>query len=103
MTSLLRIANRSSTCRLAGRLSALMLGWTLTELSVHRASLCVKVDDTHVGIEEGLYAGAWTVGVDVTDNVFGHSLAETQSLSRDSLPRSAAQPMSASKRLASTT
>ena len=40
----------------------------------------MKVDDTEVGIAEGLNAGSWTVGVAVTGNVFGLSLAETAAL-----------------------
>ena len=49
-------------------------------MDVWPASACVKVDDTEVGIAEGLNAGAWAVGVAVTGNVFGLSLAETRAL-----------------------
>ncbi|MFO0755201.1 MAG: phosphonoacetaldehyde hydrolase [Byssovorax sp.] len=41
---------------------------------------CVKVDDTPVGIEEGRRAGMWTVGVVMTGNEVGRSLAELESM-----------------------
>ena len=66
-----------------GRPTPFMLWRALTELGVHPAWLSVKVDDTEVGIAEGTNAGAWTVGVAVTGNVFGHSLAETKALPAD--------------------
>jgi phosphonoacetaldehyde hydrolase len=66
-----------------GRPSPYMIWRALTELGVYPAAHCVKVDDTEVGIAEGLNAGTWTVGVAVTGNVFGHTLAETQALSAD--------------------
>ena len=40
-------------------------------LGVSDPSACVKVDDTVVGIEEGLRAGMWTVGVVMTGNELG--------------------------------
>ena len=57
-----------------------MLWKALTELGVYPPWLSVKVDDTEVGISEGINAGAWAVGVSVTGNVFGHTLAETQAM-----------------------
>jgi phosphonoacetaldehyde hydrolase len=44
---------------------------------------CVKVDDSESGIEEGRNAGMWTVGVAVSGNSLGLSLAEWQLLSDD--------------------
>ena len=40
----------------------------------------VKVDDTEVGIAEGLNAGCWTVGVALTGNVFGLNADEAAAL-----------------------
>ena len=37
---------------------------------------CVKIDDTVPGIEEGRRAGMWCVGVTVSGNEVGYSLAE---------------------------
>ncbi|WP_417617633.1 phosphonoacetaldehyde hydrolase [Oceanisphaera sp.] len=44
---------------------------------------CVKVDDTGVGIEEGLNAGMWTVAVAVSGNEVGLSLEDWQALATD--------------------
>ena len=40
----------------------------------------VKVDDTGVGIEEGVNAGSWTVGLAVSGNAVGLPLADWQAL-----------------------
>ena len=64
-----------------GRPTPLMLYKTLVELGVWPAARVVKVDDTEVGIAEGLNAGCWTVGVALTGNVFGLDPAETDALS----------------------
>jgi phosphonoacetaldehyde hydrolase len=64
-----------------GRPAPMMMYRTFLELGVWPAAAVVKVDDTAVGVGEGLNAGAWTVGVALTGNVFGLSPAETAALS----------------------
>lgn len=64
-----------------GRPSPLMIYKTLLDLGIWPAASVVKVDDTEVGIAEGLNAGTWTVGVAVTGNVFGLSKEDTDALS----------------------
>ncbi|MFO1091384.1 MAG: phosphonoacetaldehyde hydrolase [Hyphomicrobiales bacterium] len=65
----------------AGRPSPLMLYKTFADLGVWPAWRCVKVDDTVVGVEEGLNAGCWTVAVALTGNAFGLNPKETKALS----------------------
>jgi phosphonoacetaldehyde hydrolase len=50
------------------------------ELGVSAVDACVKVDDTVAGIEEGLRAGMWTVGVVMTGNEIGCSEADLAAL-----------------------
>ena len=63
-----------------GRPSPLMLYKGLLDLNVWPAWTAIKVDDTTVGVAEGLNAGAWAVGVAVSGNSFGLSLADTIAL-----------------------
>ncbi len=63
-----------------GRPSPLMMWRTFLDLEVQRPWRVVKVDDTEVGIEEGLNAGCWSVGVAMTGNLFGHNAEETAAL-----------------------
>ena len=53
------------------------------ELRADHVQGCVKVDDTTPGIEEGLRAGMWTVGVSISGNEVGLELADWQALSED--------------------
>lgn len=62
------------------RPSALMMYRTFLDLGVWPAHSVVKVDDTGVGIAEGLNAGCWTVAVAVSGNAFGLNPAETAAL-----------------------
>jgi phosphonoacetaldehyde hydrolase len=41
---------------------------------------CVKIDDTVPGIEEGLNAGMWTIGLAVSGNEVGMMLDEWRAL-----------------------
>lgn len=63
-----------------GRPTPFMLYKAFLEMAVWPAWACVKVDDTEVGVAEGRNGGCWTVGVAVTGNVFGLSLADTRAL-----------------------
>ena len=63
-----------------GRPSPLMFYKGLLDLAVWPAWSAIKVDDTTVGVAEGVNAGAWTVGVAVSGNCFGLSLADTRKL-----------------------
>jgi len=64
----------------AGRPTPLMMYRTFADLGVWPPAAVVKVDDTGVGIEEGVNAGTWTVGVAVSGNAVGLPLAEWQAL-----------------------
>jgi phosphonoacetaldehyde hydrolase len=64
----------------AGRPSPLMMYRTFADIGVWPPSSVVKVDDTGVGIEEGINAGTWTVGLAVSGNAVGLPLADWQAL-----------------------
>jgi phosphonoacetaldehyde hydrolase len=65
----------------AGRPSPLMMFRTFADLGVWWPATVVKVDDTEVGILEGIHAGSWTVGVAVSGNAVGLSLDAWNGLS----------------------
>jgi len=67
----------------AGRPSPLMMWYAMARLGVWPAASVVKVDDTPVGIGEGVAAGTWTVGLALTGNIAGLSEAELAALSVD--------------------
>lgn len=56
-------------------------------LDIETVAACVKVDDTVPGIEEGLNAGMWTIGVAVCGNEFGLPEAAVKSLSPEQFQR----------------
>ena len=64
----------------AGRPSPLMMYRSFADLGVWPPSSVVKVDDTGVGIEEGVNAGTWTVGLAISGNAVGMPLADWQAL-----------------------
>ncbi|MEY8688552.1 MAG: phosphonoacetaldehyde hydrolase [Leptothrix sp. (in: b-proteobacteria)] len=64
----------------AGRPTPLMMYRCFADLGVWPAHAVVKVDDTGVGIAEGLNAGCWTVGVAISGNAVGLTLADWQAL-----------------------
>ena len=63
-----------------GRPSPLMMYRSFADLGVWPPHTVVKVDDTGVGLEEGLNAGTWAVGLAVSGNANGLTLAEWQAL-----------------------
>jgi len=64
----------------AGRPYPYMCLQNMLDLRVWPVEACVKVDDTLPGIEEGLNAGMWTVGLAVSGNEVGLPLAAWQAL-----------------------
>jgi phosphonoacetaldehyde hydrolase len=64
-----------------GRPSPAMMYQCFLDLDVWPAAAVVKIDDTDVGIAEGLHAGCWTVGVAMSGNALGLSWPELQALS----------------------
>ena len=70
-----------------GRPTPLMLYKSFLDLNVWPASRAIKVDDTQVGIAEGLNAGSWAVGVAVSGNVFGLSQHEVAALKPEDYSR----------------
>ncbi|HSI50773.1 MAG TPA: phosphonoacetaldehyde hydrolase [Ideonella sp.] len=63
-----------------GRPSPLMMYRCFADLGVWPPHGVLKVDDTGVGLQEGLNAGSWAVGVAVSGNAMGLSFAEWQLL-----------------------
>jgi phosphonoacetaldehyde hydrolase len=64
----------------AGRPYPYMCLQNAINLRVTTVQSCVKVDDTIPGVEEGLNAGMWTVGLAVSGNEVGLPLAGWQAL-----------------------
>jgi phosphonoacetaldehyde hydrolase len=66
-----------------GRPTPAMMYKCFLDLGVWPASAVVKIDDTDVGIAEGLHAGCWTVGVAMSGNALGLSRPELEALDPD--------------------
>jgi phosphonoacetaldehyde hydrolase len=66
----------------AGRPYPYMCLQNVINLGVTTVEACVKVDDTVPGVEEGLNAGMWTIGLTVSGNEVGLSLKEWRKLSK---------------------
>lgn len=64
----------------AGRPYPYMCLQNVIKLGVSTVQACVKIDDTVPGVEEGLNAGMWTIGLAVSGNEVGMLLDEWQAL-----------------------
>jgi phosphonoacetaldehyde hydrolase len=64
----------------AGRPYPYMCLQNVINLQVWPVEACVKVDDTVPGVEEGLNSGMWTIGLAVSGNEVGLSLADWRAL-----------------------
>jgi phosphonoacetaldehyde hydrolase len=64
----------------AGRPYPYMCLQNVIKLGVSAVQACVKIDDTVPGVEEGLNAGMWTIGLAVSGNEVGMPLDEWQAL-----------------------
>lgn len=69
----------------AGRPEPWMSLLNAQQMRVYPMTAIVKIDDTLPGIEEGLNAGMWTIGVIKTGNELGLSEAELDTLPSDEL------------------
>jgi len=63
-----------------GRPSPFMAQLAMIKLGVWPVEACVKIDDTRPGIDEGLNAGMWTIGVAVSGNEVGLARADWEKL-----------------------
>jgi phosphonoacetaldehyde hydrolase len=64
----------------AGRPYPYMCLQNVINLQVSPVEACVKVDDTVPGIEEGLNAGMWSIGLAMSGNEIGLPLTEVEAL-----------------------
>ena len=67
----------------AGRPYPFMCLQNMINLKVSPVQACVKVDDTIPGIEEGLNAGMWTVGLAISGNEVGLQLHDWEALAEE--------------------
>ncbi|HEX9277841.1 MAG TPA: phosphonoacetaldehyde hydrolase [Casimicrobiaceae bacterium] len=71
----------------AGRPYPYMCLQNVINLQVSPVAACVKIDDTVPGIEEGLNAGMWTIGLALSGNEIGLPLDEIRKLDPAELAR----------------
>ncbi len=64
----------------AGRPYPFMCLQNVINLQVSPLEACVKIDDTIPGVEEGLNAGMWTIGLAMSGNEIGLPLKELEAL-----------------------
>jgi phosphonoacetaldehyde hydrolase len=64
----------------AGRPLPYMCLQNVIKLGVSTVHACVKIDDTIPGVEEGLNAGMWTIGLAISGNEVGMMLDEWKAL-----------------------
>jgi phosphonoacetaldehyde hydrolase len=69
----------------AGRPEPWMVLQNMFNMGIYPPEAVVKVDDTKPGIEEGLNAGTWAVGLAKTGNEMGLNLAEINRLPAEQL------------------
>ncbi|MAX22146.1 MAG: phosphonoacetaldehyde hydrolase [Planctomycetaceae bacterium] len=68
-----------------GRPAPYLLFEAAKQLDVFPMQSIVKVDDTILGVEAGVNAGCWSIGITQTGNLLGLSEVEIQALSSDEL------------------
>lgn len=66
----------------AGRPYPYMCLQNVINLGVSPVEACVKIDDTRPGLEEGLNAAMWTIGLAMSGNEIGLPLAELKKLAK---------------------
>ena len=67
----------------AGRPYPYMCLQNVINLGVSPVEACVKIDDTRPGIEEGLNAGMWTIGLAISGNEIGMPLKAWNKVPKD--------------------
>jgi len=70
----------SSSYTKIGRPSAEIIYRIFSDLNITKGSNCIKVDDTIPGLQEGLNAGMWVIGVIFSGNEFGKNENEFNKL-----------------------
>jgi phosphonoacetaldehyde hydrolase len=71
----------------AGRPLPYMCLQNVINLGVTTVEACVKIDDTIPGVEEGLNAGMWTIGLAVSGNEVGLGLKDWRKLGKEEKER----------------